>query len=150
MLRTTTHYIKGSAEKSKVSLFHLPLQEQHIYPHFFSKVAWNLLSIPDIFLSQNVSWLLSQLTTWSTNGCRKWELFSLEAVPMSVAESLRKRKISPNMEKHGSHKKHVTTYLHPQVKEVFHNVNLPIGCSCMKWGVTFLIFTSHFCTMINQ
>lgn len=54
------------------------------------------------------------------------------------------------MEKHGSYKVHITTYLYPQVKEVFHNVNLPIGCSCMKWGVTLLVFTSHFCTMINQ
>lgn len=52
MLRTTTHPIKGSAETSRVSLFHLPLQEQCIYPLFFSKVAWNLLSIPDIFYSR--------------------------------------------------------------------------------------------------
>lgn len=42
------------------------------------------------------------------------------------------------------------TYLYSQVKEVFHNVNLPIGCSCMKWGVTLLVLTSHLCTMINQ
>jgi len=70
---------------------------------------------------------------------------------MSAAASVRKEKtISPHMEKHGSHKEHVATYLYPQVKEVFHNVNLPIGCSGMKWGVTLLVFTSHFCTVINQ
>lgn len=52
MMRTTIHHIKGNTEPREISFFQLPLQEQHVFPDLFSKVAWNLLSISDTFIPE--------------------------------------------------------------------------------------------------
>lgn len=44
----------------------------------------------------------------------------------------------------------IIAHLHTQIQEMFDNTNLSIGGGGVQGGITLLVFTCHFCAMVNE